>query len=83
MVGAGYVIELLFGGLGLIPAGATPGGHGIHPLELHDLSQPGVPGCHRRAVLRFTRTGGIPMLKMIGGAPDAAGDHGHHATAGH
>ena len=32
---------------------------------------------------RFTRTGGIPMLKMMGGTPDTAGDHDHHANAGH
>jgi uncharacterized protein len=31
---------------------------------------------------RLTRTGGIPMLKMMGGQPDTAGDHDHHAHAG-
>jgi hypothetical protein len=30
------------------------------------------------------RSGGIPMVKMIGGVPGAAGDHhDHYASAGH
>ena len=33
---------------------------------------------------RFVRTGGIPMLNMMGGTPGEAGDHhDHHAPAGH
>src|SRR5208337_4870229 len=33
---------------------------------------------------RFTRTGGITMLKMMGGQPGTGGDHHHHhAHAGH
>jgi hypothetical protein len=27
---------------------------------------------------QFVRSGGIPMLKMMGGAPDTAGDHHDH-----
>ena len=27
---------------------------------------------------RFVRSGGIAMLKMMGGAPDTAGDHHDH-----
>ena len=30
---------------------------------------------------RFVRTGGIPMLKMMGGAPST--EQEHHAHAGH
>jgi uncharacterized protein len=30
---------------------------------------------------RFARTGGIPMLKVMGGAPDTGS--GHHAHAAH
>jgi hypothetical protein len=29
-------------------------------------------------VARFVKTGGIPMLRMMGGSPDAEHDHGHH-----
>jgi hypothetical protein len=37
----------------------------------------------RLLAYRFVR-GGIPMLKMMGGAPGAADDHhDHHASAGH
>jgi uncharacterized membrane protein YraQ (UPF0718 family) len=28
-------------------------------------------------VVRFIRTGGIPMLRMMGGLPDTEHDHGH------
>jgi uncharacterized membrane protein YraQ (UPF0718 family) len=28
-------------------------------------------------VVRFIRTGGIPMLRMMGGSPDTGNDHGH------
>ena len=33
---------------------------------------------------RFVRTGGMPMLRMMGGAPDAAGEpHDHQVHHGH
>ena len=33
---------------------------------------------------RFVRTGGIAMLRMMGGQPGTAGGHhDHHAHAGH
>jgi hypothetical protein len=28
-------------------------------------------------VVRFIRTGGIPMLRMMGGSPDTGHDHDH------
>jgi hypothetical protein len=34
-------------------------------------------------VIRFVRTGGIPMLRMMGGAPDAGHDHGGHDHVAH
>ena len=34
-------------------------------------------------VLRFVRTGGIPMLRMMGGSPDATAEHDHTHHAGH
>ncbi|WP_020647399.1 permease [Amycolatopsis balhimycina] len=76
MVGAGYVIELLFGVTGLIPAtrSATVMREGISWnyttwLNIVFLALAAV------LVVRFARTGGAGMLKMMGGAPDA----GHHA----
>jgi uncharacterized protein len=29
-------------------------------------------------VIRFVRTGGVPMLRAMGGSPDAETDHSHH-----
>ena len=29
-------------------------------------------------IYRFVRTGGGPMLKMMGAAPDSENQHGHH-----
>jgi hypothetical protein len=54
VVAAGYVVELLFGGLGLIPSpGARPdprpgGVVGLHHLAEHHL--PGSGGCPDRAI---------------------------------
>jgi uncharacterized membrane protein YraQ (UPF0718 family) len=85
MAGAGYVIELVFGGLGLVPdrASATIPDQGISWdyttwLNIAFLTLAAV------LVIRFTRTGGGMMLKMMGGAPDSADDAGEGAGhAGH
>jgi hypothetical protein len=38
----------------------------------------------RLLAYRFVRSGGIPMIKMIGGVPGAAVDHhDHYASAGY
>jgi uncharacterized protein len=67
---AGYVVELVFGGLGLIPAQSTA----KIPME-------GVSWDYTTyldiaflllaafLVVRFARTGGMMMLKMMGGSP--------------
>jgi hypothetical protein len=34
-------------------------------------------------VIRFVRTGGIAMLRMMGGSPDAAAEHNHGAGHEH
>jgi uncharacterized protein len=83
MAAAGYVIELVFGGLGLVPDRATariPSG-GISWdyttwLNIVFLVLAAA------LVIRFARTGGGQMLRMMGGAPGpaaaaSAGDHGH------
>ena len=80
MAAAGYLTELIFGGLGLIPAGR-------HAKVLQASIQWNYTTVLNIIFLilaaalcyRFARTGGIPMLKMMGGAPDAGSEHHAHA----
>ena len=52
MVAAGYLIEVIFGGLGLIPAGlARHSGGGLDPVELHHRAQHHLRTPGRGAVL--------------------------------
>ena len=87
-VAAGYVIELVFGGLGLIPspATATIPDQGVSWdyttwLNIVFLLLAAV------LIVRFARTGGRSMLRMMGGAPEPAGagkgggDHAVHKMA--
>ncbi|MGA2826634.1 MAG: permease [Streptosporangiaceae bacterium] len=83
---AGYVVELVFGGLGLIPGRATA-----------KIPDQGVAWDYTTwlnivfgllaavLVVRFTRTGGLPMLRMMNGAPDTGhgGGHGGHEAHTH
>jgi uncharacterized membrane protein YraQ (UPF0718 family) len=83
---AGYVIELVFGGLGLIPSPATA-----------KIPDQGISWDYTTwlnivflilaatFVTRFIRGGGISMLRMMGGSPEEADDtrednHGHPAS---
>ena len=80
MAGAGYVIELLFGGLGLIPgrgsAQVMTGG-----VSWNYTSWLNIAFLVLAAVLavRFVRTGGVAMLRMMGGGPDDMAGHDHEA----
>jgi uncharacterized membrane protein YraQ (UPF0718 family) len=79
MVTAGYVVELLFGGLGLIPsrASATIPDQGVSWNYTTWLNI--AFGLLAVALLvRFARTGGMPMLRMMNGPADAEHDHGGH-----
>jgi len=85
MAAAGYLTALIFGGLGLIPAGR-------HAKVIQASIQWNYTTVLNIIFLllaaamcyRFVRSGGIAMLKMMGGAPGAADDHhDHHAPAGH
>ncbi|MBE1494459.1 uncharacterized membrane protein YraQ (UPF0718 family) [Amycolatopsis lexingtonensis] len=71
MVGAGYVVELLFGGAGLIPAerSATVLREGVSWNYTTWLN---IAFLLLAATLttRFFRTGGAGMLRMMGGAPE-------------
>ena len=71
MAGAGYVAEIFFGGLGLIPsrATATIPDHGVSWdyttwLNIFFLLLAAA------LVIRFLRTGGAVMLKRMGGPPE-------------
>jgi uncharacterized membrane protein YraQ (UPF0718 family) len=82
MVAAGYVIELVFAPLGLVPmernakvTEAAVSWNYTTWLNIAFLILAAALGW------RFLRTGGLPMLKMMGGAPDGA-DHEHGAHAG-
>jgi uncharacterized membrane protein YraQ (UPF0718 family) len=77
MVGAGYVIEILFGALGITPTerNAMVMDAGISwnyttYLNIVFLALTAV------LLIRFVRTGGAEMLRMMGGSPDAM-SHGH------
>jgi len=72
MAGAGYVVEVVFGGLGLIPSPASA-----------KIPDQGVSWDYTTwlnivflllaaaLIVRFVRTGGIAMLRMMGGQPDS------------
>src|ERR1700749_3209120 len=80
MVTAGYIVELLFGAAGLIPSqrNATVMEAGI---SWNYTSWLNIAFLVLAAVLsvRFVRTGGLPMLRSMGGSPDAEDDHCHHS----
>jgi uncharacterized protein len=76
MAAAGYVVEVVFGGLGLIPspARARIPHQGVSWdyttwLNIVFLLLAGA------LIVRFARTGGLAMLRMMGGSPDG---HEHH-----
>jgi uncharacterized protein len=82
MLVAAYIIEVLFGALGLVPdernakvTEASVSWDYTTILNILFLTLAAV------LVIRFLRTGGLPMLRMMGGGPDdmAHGDeHAHH-----
>jgi uncharacterized membrane protein YraQ (UPF0718 family) len=78
IVAAGYLVELLFGATGLIPSerNATVMHAGISWNYTTWLN---IAFLILAAVLtvRFIRTGGISMLRMMGGSPDTEHQHDH------
>jgi uncharacterized membrane protein YraQ (UPF0718 family) len=76
MVAAAYAIELLFGGLGLVPdsrnakvVDANITWNYTTVLNIAFLTLAMI------LLLRFVRTGGIQMLRMMGGGPEPATHH--------
>jgi uncharacterized membrane protein YraQ (UPF0718 family) len=84
MVAGGYIVEFLFGGLGLIPAERTA-----------KVADTGIQWNYTTVLniiflllaaallVRFFRSGGGPMLKTMGGSPDSQDQHAHAGPAGH
>jgi uncharacterized membrane protein YraQ (UPF0718 family) len=78
MAGAGYIIEIVFGALGLIPTERNA--QVIEPhISWNYTTWLNIAFLILAAVLvvRFLRTGGRPMLRMMGGSPDARDGHDH------
>ncbi|MET7665556.1 permease [Streptomyces sp. NPDC005356] len=84
MVIAGYLVEFAFGGLGLIPDRADA----KIPMEgvsWNYTTWLNIAFLLLAAVLlvRFWRTGGLSMLRMMGGSPDTGHDHTGYLQHGH
>ncbi len=83
MVSAGYLIELLFGTMHLIPTqrSATVMQAAISWnyttwLNIGFLVMAAI------LIARFITTGGLPMVRMMGGSPEPAHDHHDHTHEG-
>jgi uncharacterized membrane protein YraQ (UPF0718 family) len=84
MVLAGYAVEFLFGGLGLIPTErhakvVEETIHWNYTTILNVVFLLLAAGL----IYRFVTTGGIAMLRMMGGGPDDSHDHHHHEHQAH
>jgi uncharacterized protein len=79
MVVAGYLVELLFGAAGLTPSqrNATVMEAGISWNYTTWLNIAFL-GLAAVLIVRFVTTGGVPMLRAMGGSPDVGDDHHHH-----
>jgi uncharacterized membrane protein YraQ (UPF0718 family) len=81
MVLAGYIVEFLFTGLGLVPSERTAKVAEV-AIQWNYTTVLNIIFLLLAAALlvRFFRTGGPAMLRMMGGAPD---EHERHAHAAH
>ncbi|MFE0458380.1 permease [Kitasatospora sp. NPDC058965] len=89
MVAAGYLVEILFGALGLVPDRSTAQVP-MAGISWNYTTWLNIAFLLVAAVLvvRFLRTGGRAMLRMMGGSPDAGhaehgGQDGHAEHGGH
>jgi uncharacterized protein len=84
MVVAGYLVELIFGAASLIPSqrAATVMHAGISWNYTTWLNIAFV-GLAAVLAVRFVATNGIPMLRMMGGSPDAEHEHHDHTHECH
>ncbi len=84
MVAGGYIIEFLFGGLGLIPAQRTAR-VAATAITWNYTTYLNIIFLLIAAALlvRFFRSGGGPMLKMMGGSPAQPEHPAHHDPERH
>ncbi len=82
MVVAGYVVEIVFGALGLVPSGrhAKVGEMAVR-FDYTTVLNIVFLVVAAALVVRFVRTGGRPMLKMMGGGPSDGDGHDHCVPA--
>jgi hypothetical protein len=82
MVAAGYVVELVFTPLGLVPTGPRHARVGADGIRWNYTTVLNIVFLLLAAalVVRFLSTGGRAMLARMGGAPD---DHDHTGPATH
>jgi len=85
MVAAGYVVELIFGPLGLVPKGHRHASVTDAGISWNYTTYLNIVFLVLAAVLvwRFYRTGGREMLGMMGGGPDDMADHAHGGHGAH
>jgi uncharacterized membrane protein YraQ (UPF0718 family) len=81
MVIAGYLVELVFGAAGLVP-GQRHAEVMEERITWNYTTWLNLAFLLLAAILlvRFARTGGISMLKMMGGSPAENEDAGHHSS---
>jgi uncharacterized membrane protein YraQ (UPF0718 family) len=83
MAAAGYIVELVFSALGIIPSNRTVGVFTEGPQWNYTSVLNIVFGALAAAlVVRFLRTGGPDMFRMMGTAEDEMGLHDHVAGSG-
>ena len=82
MVAAGYLVELIFGTANLIPtqraATVMEAAVSWNYTSWLNIAFVVIAGL---LVVRFTTSGGLPMLRMMGGSPNTP--HDHHDHSGH
>lgn len=78
----GYVVELIFTPLGLVPDRASAR-MPVEGISWNYTSWLNIAALIVSAwlVVRFVHTGGMPMLRTMGGAPDSGPDHHGHGSA--
>jgi hypothetical protein len=76
MAGAGYVVELVFSPLGMVPEGRNAKVEDI-TISWNYTTWLNISFLVVATVLvyRFVRTGGVPMLRTMGGGPEST-SHG-------
>jgi len=84
MVIAGYLIEIVFGLLRLVPSGVRNANVGMDGVSWNYTSVLNIIFLLLAAVLlwRFLTTGGRAMLAMMGGGPDDMAEHGSLSADG-